>query len=53
MQGDNMSSETTLERLRELLLEGAKSPRSEQPMDQEYFQELRDKVMSQEIKDKE
>lgn len=34
------------EKLRNILLEGAKAPRSEQALDQHYFQGLRNKVSS-------
>ncbi|PWD83261.1 ribbon-helix-helix domain-containing protein [Ignatzschineria cameli] len=34
------------EKFRNILLEGARSPRSEQALDQHYFQNLRNKVFS-------
>lgn len=34
------------EKFRNILLEGARSPRSEQALDQHYFQSLRNKVSS-------
>ncbi len=41
---DLIRKELEREKLRDLLLEGARSPLSENVMDQDYFQNLRDKI---------
>lgn len=43
---DLIRKELEREKLRNLLLDGARSPRSEQALDQHYFQSLRHKVSS-------
>ncbi|OYQ80483.1 hypothetical protein B9T19_04300 [Ignatzschineria sp. F8392] len=43
---DLIRKELEREKLRNILLEGARSPRSEQALDQHYFQNLRNKVFS-------